>query len=314
MERKAIVLAALILAMIGVWMLQGLGGNWRFVLALRAEKLAALCLVAAAIGMATILFQTVTQNRILTPAIMGFDSLYLLLQSLAVASLGPVGFSALPAGVKFLAETALLIAVAVLLFGALLGRASANSIARTILTGVILGVLFRSGTALTGRLLDPNDYAVVQQASFANFARPAGDTTLWAALVALPAMGVALWLGPRLDILALGRERAISLGLEHRAMVLTSLALVAMLTAVSTALVGPIAFFGLIVAGLTHALAPGARHVTLLGFAAGLAILILLCGQWIFERLLGMSATLSVVIEFAGGMLFLTLLLKGKIR
>ena len=39
-----------------------------------------------------------------------------------------------------------------------------------------------------------------------------------------------------------------------------ALALVAGLTAVSTALVGPVAFFGLIVAGLAHSLLPGARH------------------------------------------------------
>jgi len=313
--RTALLIALLLALAVALWLFQGLGpGNTRFVLGLRATKLAALALVAASVGMATVLFQTVTQNRILTPAIMGFDALYLLIQSLAVAALGTVGFAMLPAGAKFAAETLLMTAVAVALFGALLGRAAPDSIGRTILTGVVLGILFRSGATLIARMLDPNAHAVVQAASFADFGRPAAGTLGWAATVALPAMALALALGPRLDLLALGRERAVPLGLQHRTMVLTTLALVALLTAVSTALVGPVAFFGLIVAGLAHALAPGARHRVLLLTAAALAATLLIGGQWAFERVLGLRATLSVVIEFAGGIFFLALLLKGRIR
>lgn len=313
--RTALLIALLLALAVALWLFQGLGpGNTRFVLGLRAAKLAALALVAASVGMATVLFQTVAQNRILTPAIMGFDALYLLIQSLAVATLGTVGFAMLPAGAKFAAETLLMTAVAVALFGALLGRAAPDAIGRTILTGVVLGILFRSGATLVARMLDPNAHAVVQAASFADFGRPAAGTLGWAAAVALPAMALALALGPRLDLLALGRERAVPLGLPHRAMVLITLALVALLTAVSTALVGPVAFFGLIVAGLAHALAPGARHRVLLLTAAALAATLLIGGQWAFERLLGLRATLSVVIECAGGIFFLALLLKGRIR
>jgi iron complex transport system permease protein len=271
-------------------------------------------LVAGSVAMATVLFQTVAQNRILTPSIMGFDALYLLVQSLALASLGVTGFATLPPGPKFLAETALMAGLATGLFGRLLGRAGGADIGRTILSGVILGILFRAGSVLVMRVLDPNANAVVQSVSFANFSRPSVETTLYAAALALPAMGLALWLGPRLDVLALGRDRAVSLGLPHRGMVLATLALVAVLTASATALVGPIAFFGLIVAGLAHSLAPGARHRTLLTLSVLLALIGLVGGQWAFERVLGLKATLSVVLECGGGLLFLTLLMRGKIR
>ncbi|SOC11627.1 iron chelate uptake ABC transporter family permease subunit [Rhodobacter maris] len=307
-------LGALLATVIALWLFQGLTGNTGFVLSLRAKKLAALMLVAASVGMATVLFQSVAQNRILTPSIMGFDALYLLVQSLALATLGITGFVTLPAGPKFLIETAVMAALAVALFGTLLGRGGGRDIGRTILSGVILGILFRAGATLVARLLDPNANAVVQSVSFANFSRPSAEALGWAALVALPAMAAALWLGPRLDVMALGRDRAVSLGLRYRAMVLAALFLVALLTVAATALVGPVAFLGLIVAGLAHGLAPGARHRTLLTLAALLAALMLVGGQWAFERLFGLKATLSVVIEFAGGLLFLTLLMRGKIR
>lgn len=314
MQPRIAVLSGLLAIVSALWLFQGLGGNWRFVLDLRLGKLAALLLVAASVGMATILFQTVAQNRILTPAIMGFDALYLLIQSVMIASLGTVGFAGLPTGLKFAAEAAVMAGVAVALFGAMLGQARGDSIGRTILTGVVLGILFRSGATLVTRMLDPNEYSIVQQVSFANFSRPVTETTAWAAMVALPAMAAALWLAPRLDVLALGRDSAISLGLRHRRMVLFTLALVAVLTAVSTALVGPVALFGLIIAGFAHSILPDARHLRLLIAAALIAAVLLVGGQWAFERVLGLKATLSVVIEFLGGVFFLTLLLRGKVR
>ena len=92
------------------------------------------------------------------------------------------------------------------------------------------------------------------------------------------------------------------------------LGLVGMLVAVSTALVGPVAFFGLLVAGLAHGLAPSARHAVLLPAAGLIGAAILVVGQTLFERLMGQTATLSVVVEFAGGLFFLFLLLKGRVR
>ncbi|WP_374291717.1 iron chelate uptake ABC transporter family permease subunit [Paenirhodobacter enshiensis] len=313
--RLAVLTLLLLVAVLG-WLFQGLAGNRAFILGLRLDRLQALALIGAAVAVATVLFQTVAQNRILTPSIMGFDALYVMVQTLAVAGLGITGYTTLPAGAKFLAEAALMTAMAVMLFGTLLGRggAGANDIGRTILTGVILGILFRSAASLGARLLDPNAYAVVQAVSFANFGKPAAGLTLWAAAIVVPAIAVALWLGPRLDVLGLGRERAVSLGLGHRRLVVGVLVLVAVLVAASTALVGPVTFFGLIVAGLAQALFPGAPHRVRLCAAMLIACLMLIGGQWLFERGLGQRATLSVVIEFAGGLMFLALLLKGRLR
>ncbi len=313
-------LAALLLAACGLWLFQGLGeGNRAFVLHLRAIKLGALLTVAAAVGVSTLLFQTVAANRVLTPSIMGFDALYVLLQTALVAGLGIAGFAAIPDLPKFLLEVAAMCALAILLFGTLLGRGT-RDIGRTILTGVILGVMFRSAAGLLARLIDPNEYAVVQAASTVSFTRANAALLPIGAGLTAAAVGMALWLAPRLDVLALGRDTAVSLGLRHGRMVVVTLGLVALLVSVATALVGPLsvfgspAFFGLVIAGLAHGLVRGHRHAALLPAAALIAANILVIGQMLFERLLGQQAALSVVIEFAGGLFFLYLLLKGRIR
>lgn len=309
-----LLLPAALIAMAAAYLLPGLvGPRWEFVLTLRATRLAGLVVVGVAIAVATVLFQTISRNRILTPQIMGFDALFIMLQTLLVAGLGPLGFAALPGVPKFAVEVAVLVLAALLLFGALLGR-GARDIPRMILTGVILGVLFRSVADFVARFLDPNAFLIVQAESAASFSRVDAALLPFAAAVTAAASALALGLGPRLDVLALGRAPAVSLGLRHDRLVFGALALVAVLVAVSTALVGPLAFLGLIVAALARPLAGTDRHRRLLLVAMALSALMLVTGQWLFERMLGQQSALPAVVEFTGGLVFLTLLLKGKAR
>lgn len=308
-------LMAALLAFAGIWMFQGLPaeGNRAFILNLRGTKLLGMIIVGAAAGIATILFQTVAANRVLTPSIMGFDSLYVLMQTSLVMSLGVAGFVAIPKGEKFMLEVLAMTLLACLLFGTLLGRGS-RDIPRTILTGVILGVLFRSLNGFLGRIIDPTDFAIVQQSSFASFSRiDAGLLPVGVGLTAL-AIAAACYLARQLDVLALGRDAAVALGLRHQRVVIAALALVAVLVAISTALVGPITFFGLIVAGLTHGAVQSARHAMLIPASGLIAACILVGGQLLFERAMGQAGFLSVVVEFLGGLFFLYLLVKGRIR
>ncbi|AGT11376.1 iron chelate uptake ABC transporter family permease subunit [Paracoccus aminophilus] len=312
--RFLFLLVALLAGLSALWMWQGLPASANsFILKLRMVKLFGLITVGAAVAVATMLFQTVAANRVLTPSIMGFDSLYVLLQTVLVFTLGVTGFVTLPVSVKFLAEVLVLCLLATALFGTLLAG-SARDIPRMILTGVILGVFFRSLSGFLSRLIDPNTYAVVQSTSFASFNSIKPGILPWAALISALAIGAAWRLGPRLDVLALGRNVALPLGLRFDRMVVSTLALVSVLVAVSTALVGPVAFFGLIVAGLTHGLTRSARHRLMLPAAALIAANILVGGQFLFERMLGQQATLSVVVEFAGGLFFLYLLIRGRVR
>jgi iron complex transport system permease protein len=115
-----------------------------------------------------------------------------------------------------------------------------------------------------------------------------------------------------LDVAALGRETAISLGVEHGRVTRWTLVAVALLVSATTALVGPVAFFGLLVASLAYAVMRAQRHAVLLPASALIGALALVAGQTVFERVLGMASTLSVVVEFAGGLLFLFLLLRRR--
>ncbi|RVV98570.1 iron ABC transporter permease [Mesobaculum littorinae] len=291
----------------------GARGSWSFVLGYRGQKLAALLIVGAAIAVSTVIFQTISGNRILTPSIMGFDALFVLLQTGLVFSLGGFGLAALSAEARFGLELLLLLAAALLLFGTLLGGRR-QDIHRMILTGIIFGVMFRSVASFLQRMIDPNEFAVVQSASFARFTTIPTELLAISGVLCVAALAAAWAMRHRLDVLALGRDAAVSLGLPHRATVLAALTLTAVLVSVSTALVGPVTFFGLLVAALAHRITGDHRHAVLMPAAALLAGLVLVAGQTLVERVLDLSTTLSVVVEFAGGIVFLLLILREPKR
>ncbi len=308
-DRRLFLLFGLLVLACGLLLLWNLRAPMGFILSLRFTKLAALCVVGAAIGTATVLFQTIAANRMLTPGIVGFDALFVFIQTALVLMLGGVGYSALPSLAQFGMETAVLVIAALALFSVLL-RNGAEDILRLVLTGVILGVLLRGLAGLAQRMLDPSEFTIVQQATFATFGA-VDETQLAVAAVILGAsLFGALNIARYLDVVALGRNVALPLGVDYDRVVFMALGLVALLVATSTALVGPITFLGLLASSLAHAVLPSWRHAHILPAAALIGATILVSGQFVFERLLGLQSTLTVVVEFVGGVLFLFLVLR----
>ncbi len=287
-------------------------GNWGFVLPFRGTKLLALVLIAYAIAVSTVLFQTVTNNRILTPSIMGFDALYVLIQTILVFMAGSsVGL--LDPGVKFALETLAMVTFATAL-NLWLFSGRVRSLHLMVLVGIIFGVLFRSIANFLQRLIDPNAFVVLQDSMFASFNTFDRDLMGIAALTIIVSSLLGLKLLHTLDVLALGRETAVNLGVAHRRTVMFILMLVAVLVSVSTALVGPVTFFGLLVANLAYVLIGSHKHVFILPAAILLAIISLVGGQVIVEQVFGLNTSLSIIIEFIGGLVFIFLILKGATR
>lgn len=305
-------LAALAVASIIAFMTVNLRGNLAFALELRGIRLLALVTVAIAIAVSTVVFQTITGNRILTPAIMGLDALYQFAQIALVFALGGLGYLSLSPYLKFGLETAgLMLLATVLLLPALKSRVD---LVLMLLAGVVIGGLFRSLSQLLARLIDPQEFAIAQGALFANFSSPRTDLLLLASVLTLVVV-LGLWRRRHvLDIIALGRDTAISLGVDWTRSVSVYLLVVSCLVAVSTALVGPVTFFGLIVVALAERLISARRHAVLFIAAMLVGIVVMVGGQTLLQHGLDQASTLSVVIDFVGGLVFILLLFTSRGR
>ncbi len=300
--------AVLAVAVVAGFLLADTHGYASFVVPLRVRRLVALVLVGWAIAMSTVLFQTVTGNRILTPALMGFDALYVLLQTVVVFVFSASLLTGTDTRVQFLVETLLMVGFALTLFRRLFasGRYELHVL---ILVGMVFATLFRSIAGLLQRLIDPSEFQILQNLMFASFTTVDEDLVwLTAAVVAVVSVLVIRRLRVY-DVLALGAGPATNLGVDHRRETTRVLTLVAVLVSVSTALVGPVTFFGLLVAHLAYHLAGTHRHAVVLPLAGLSAVICLVGGQFVLERLLEVTTTLSVVIELIGGLTFIALLI-----
>lgn len=302
-------LGALALTTIVIFMTIKLGSNLQYILLHRGLTLATMLLVAFAASTSTLLFQTVTNNRILTPSIMGFENLFVLIQTLIIFVFGAKGIPWVGVSGKFLCEALLLVMFSAVLYRWLfLGRR--DNLHLVLLVGIICGTLFRSASSLMQRLLTPTEFAVLQGRMFATFTRAVPELVALTALI-VAIVAIVIWRRRfELDVLALGRNSAVNLGINFNRSVTLILLLVSVLVAVSTALVGPLTFLGFMVANLAYLVAGSSQHRILLPTAFLLGVISLVGGQLILEHLLNMAGALSVVIEFIGGTLFILLLLK----
>ena len=283
--------------------------DWGFALTLRGKKLAALMVVGFAIGTSTLLFQTLTHNPILTPALLGFDALYVLIKSLMVFFLGAVSLATVPKLAQFGMEVALMLALSLLLFRLLFNKHS-QDLTRLILVGVVFGVLFRSLSSLVARMISPDDFVTIQAASYAQFNTVNTQILGISVLICVLAAGLMWRLRHQCDILLLGKYPAINLGIDYQRLTLTLLSMIALLVAIATAMVGPVTFFGLLVCALTNQMSTSMHHGKRLILVTLTAMLCLVGGQMIFEYVLGMAGVLEVVIELAGGLIFLVLVFR----
>ena len=309
-RRLLALFAGVSVILVVVYVFWGLNAsNWDFNLPRRLKKVLAIALVAYAVGHSTLVFQTITSNNILTPSIMGLDSLYLFFQTTVVFLFGSRQLSLMNDVPSFLITLALMLGAALLLF-MLMFRGAEKNVYFLVLVGMIFGTLFGGLTNFMQMLIDPNEFSVLQGKMFASFNKVNTDL-LWISIGIAAVVFLASLLDLRkLDVLALGRNHAINLGVNYTALVLRSLMLVAVLTSVATVLVGPVSFLGILVISLTRTLFKTYRHATLLAGVSLISVAVLMLGMLVTERLMNFSVPLSVIVNFVGGLYFILLLLK----
>lgn len=288
--------------------------SWDFALPLRSRKLVAFLVVGYAVGASTLLFQTLTNNPILTPSLLGFDALYVLIQSLLLFFLGVLSYVTLPVVGKFAFEVAVMMTMSVIMFRFLFTKHN-QDLTRLILVGVIFGILFRSLSYLVARMINPDDFITVQANSYASFTAVNVNLLITGVVVSVASF-IYIWRQRfALDVLMLGRNCAISLGVPYHKLSFGILITIALLVSMATALVGPITFFGLLVCALTNRFCTTMAHGQRLILVSLVASSTLIVGQAIFEHLFKMAGVLEVVIELFGGVAFLLLIFsqyKGK--
>ncbi|BDH63451.1 putative ABC transporter permease protein YclO [Lysinibacillus sp. PLM2] len=306
---KLIILAVVAILCILLYGFYDIKGGFDYAFPRRMMRVGAMIVTGFAIAYSTVVFQTITHNRILTPSVMGLDSMYEVVQTLIYFLAGSLSIWVLNQYLNFTTSIVAMVLFALILYRFLF-RADKHPIYLLLLIGMVIGTLLGSLVTFLQVLIDPVEYLSLQNRLFASFSNIKVELLYIAIVILLLAFLYGYRILGQLDVMSLGRENAMNLGINYDRLVLNVLILSSVLIATSTALVGPITFFGLIVANLSYQFFSTYKHSILILGAGLMSVIALVGGQFMVEHLFEMRTTLSVIINFVGGIYFIYLLLK----
>ena len=312
---KIIILSVLALAAATAYMLTDVNfANEKlflYAMKIRTPKLIVMILTAFAIGGASIVFQSVINNRIVTPCLLGMNSLYTLIHTAVVFFAGSSSILAANANLSFAADLIIMGVTATLIYSYFFKKTKHN-VLYVLLIGTVLTSLFSSIQTTLTRVMDPNEYDNLLNTLVASFSNINTEIIIFSVIV----LGAVIaFLGKDLsvlNVLTLGKNQAINLGVNYDRSVRRLLLGVTLFIAVATAMVGPISFLGLILANLSRQLLKTYKHSFLMLGSALFGIIVLVGGQLIVEQVFTYSVPISVFITVGGGIYFLYLLLTRR--
>lgn len=284
---------------------------FQYAMKIRTPKLMVMLITAFAIGGASIVFQSVIRNTIVTPCLLGMNALYTLIHTAVVFFLGSASVIASNANLSFAVDVVLMGIIATVIYSWIFKKTKHN-VLYVLLVGTVLTSFFGSIQTTLTRVMDPNEYDNLLNTLVASFNNINSEIivfclVLLAAIVLVLRKELAL-----LDVLTLGKEQAINLGVDYDRCIRRLLLGVTLCIAVATAMVGPISFLGLIIANLSRQLLKTYRHSQLIVGSALFGMIVLVGGQLIVEHIYVYAVPISVFITVGGGLYFLYLLLTRK--
>lgn len=281
--------------------------HFEYAMSLRIPKLAVMLITAFCIGGASIVFQSIINNTIVTPCLLGMNSLYTLIHTSVVFFLGSGSLIARNSNISFLTDLVLMGVTATLIYGYLFRKTHYN-VLYILLVGTVLSTFFSSMQTTMTRMMDPNEYDALLTTLVASFSNVNSE------IIVLSLILISLFLFllrkdlALLNVITLGKNQATNLGVDYNRAIRRLLLAVVLFIAIATAMVGPISFLGLIVANLSRQFLRTYRHSYLILGSALFGMAILVFGQFIVEHVFVYSIPVSVFITIGGGLYFLYLL------
>lgn len=275
----------------------------------RMFALTAMIISAVCQSLATVTFQSITNNRIITPSLLGFEALYSAIHTGTMFFFGASAFINFSGIESFVFQVAAMVLLCLILYGTLLSGKYGN-LQLMLLIGVIMGSGLRSLSSFMKRLLEPSEFDILQARLFGSVNNADSEYFPIAIPVVIIAAILLLVYSKKLNVVSLGKDCSTSLGIKHQPSVIYSLILVSVLMSISTALVGPLTFYGFLVATLSYQAAPTYDHRYVFPMALSIGFLIITGAYFFMYHVFNAQGVVSVIIEMFGGITFLIVFLK----
>jgi iron complex transport system permease protein len=277
----------------------------------RFVAIVAIFIAAACHSFATVAFQSVTNNRIITPSLLGYEALYSAIHTSMIFFFGATALVNFKGVGAFFLQVMLMVILSLILYGWLLTGKYGN-LHLMLLIGIIIGTGLNAVSGFMRRILSPSEFDLLQSRLIGSVNN--ADASYFP--VAIPIMLLAVlclyFFSRRLNVLSLGKDVATTFGVKYQASIIYTLVLVAVLMSISTSLVGPLTFFGFLVAILSYQAAPTYDHRYIFPMAFAIGFAIMTTAYFLLYHVFHAQTVVSVIIELFGGIIFLTVILRKR--
>ena len=282
-----------------------------YILSLRIPTLVVMIIAAFAIGSATLIFQSIINNRIVTPCLLGMNAMYTLVHTAVVFVAGSRSILATNANLSFAVDLTVMAVVATFVYSHVFRKVK-NNVLYILLIGTVLSSFMGSVQSTMIRVMDPNEYDALLITLVADFNHVNVEVIVFSIML-LISLAVYLWKDLMLlDVITLGKDQAINLGVDYDRTIRRLLLGVVLCIAIATAMVGPISFLGLMIANLARQFLKTYKHRYLIFASAFMGMIALVGGQLISQHVFHYEVPISTFITIGGGIYFLYLLLFKK--
>lgn len=280
-----------------------------YILKIRAIKIFAIILTAFCISFSTIIFQSIINNNVVTPCLLGMNSMYILMNTVLIFFLSTENILVKNDNILYIINIILMTIFSLILYGAIFKKVNYNII-YILLIGTVFTGLFTSFNQTLVRLIDPNEYESLLQKITASFSK-VNDKLIILSIILIFLVLIYLKNDFKyLDVISLGKDKAKSLGVDYDSVIKRFMIAISIFIAIATALVGPISFLGLIVSNLARYSIKTYENKILIIASFYYSIFVLIVAQIISEKIYNYTLPQTVFVTFFGGIYFLYLLLK----
>lgn len=268
----------------------------------------AMVVSAVVLAVVSLSFQTIVQSRVLTPSMIGFDSVFVGTQTVLVFAFGAQSVLFANPYVNYLVTAGIMVVVSMGMFGFIL-RSNRNNIIFLLMFGLVLSGIIGSGTRYLQVIMNQSDFFQVQAATSVNINNM--NTTI--IYLAVPIMAVVVLVTllrhRRYNVMALGPVQAKSLGIAYEKEMRFNLVVIAIGMSVATALIGSLTFLGLLAVNAAREVLKTHKHLPLFIGSAMMAVLALTLGEAV-RVAFQMNIPVTVLINLVGCVYVFYLILK----
>ena len=275
----------------------------------RMVAIAAMIIAAVCQSLSTVTFQSITNNRIITPSLLGFEALYSTIHTSTMFFLGASAFISFSGIGAFIFQVVVMVFMCLILYGWLLSG-KYGELQLMLLVGVIIGTGLRSLSSFMRRLLAPSEFDILQARLFGSVNNANSEYFVVAIPIVVIVAFLILAYSKKLNVLSLGKDVSTSLGVKYQFSTIYGLVLVSILMSISTALVGPLTFYGFLVASLSYQAAQTYDHKYIFPIALALGFVIITGAYFFMYHIFNAQGVVSIIIEMFGGITFLIVILR----